>query len=250
MNAMTEPVEEASRRASHPLPRRWRRRVLQPAGGASGDQRHPRRRGVGGRRSGRLHRGRRTGAGRRRRRRHGGRDPLGTRLDARAAGGRRSRAGELGVALGPAHGRRGFRQPPPCGILRDFAEELKQRAERQDVPESAGVTLSSLHSAKGMEWQAVFLVGLVEGVVPHSSAKTDEELAESAAFYMSASPGPGPPTAELCTGAEHGRPGSSALALPASSPWTRPAPGPRRRWRRSHAPRAAPPPTAGCAARR
>lgn len=71
-----------------------------------------------------------------------------------------------------------FASRHPAGSLREFAEELKQRAERQDVPESAGVTLSSLHSAKGMEWQAVFLVGLVEGVVPHSSAKTDEELAE------------------------------------------------------------------------
>lgn len=72
----------------------------------------------------------------------------------------------------------GFARHHPEASLREFADELKQRAERQDVPESAGVTLASLHSAKGMEWQAVFLVGLVEGVVPHSSAKTEAELAE------------------------------------------------------------------------
>jgi DNA helicase-2/ATP-dependent DNA helicase PcrA len=34
------------------------------------------------------------------------------------------------------------------------------------------VTLTSLHSAKGMEWDAVFLVGLVDGVLPTTYAKT------------------------------------------------------------------------------
>jgi DNA helicase-2/ATP-dependent DNA helicase PcrA len=41
-----------------------------------------------------------------------------------------------------------------------------------------GVTLASLHAAKGLEWDAVFLVGLTEGVVPIQHAKSDEQLAE------------------------------------------------------------------------
>ena len=66
----------------------------------------------------------------------------------------------------------------PQGTLRDFATELAERAERQDVPGGAGVTVASLHSAKGAEWRAVFLVGLNEGVLPHSSAKSPAELDE------------------------------------------------------------------------
>jgi DNA helicase-2/ATP-dependent DNA helicase PcrA len=41
-----------------------------------------------------------------------------------------------------------------------------------------GVTLASLHSAKGLEWDAVFLVGLVEGVLPTSYARTPAALEE------------------------------------------------------------------------
>jgi DNA helicase-2/ATP-dependent DNA helicase PcrA len=41
-----------------------------------------------------------------------------------------------------------------------------------------GVTLSSLHSAKGLEWDAVFLVGLVEGMLPTAYAKTPEAIEE------------------------------------------------------------------------
>jgi DNA helicase-2/ATP-dependent DNA helicase PcrA len=40
------------------------------------------------------------------------------------------------------------------------------------------VTLASLHSAKGLEWDAVFLVGLVEGTLPTTYAKTPEAVEE------------------------------------------------------------------------
>ena len=48
----------------------------------------------------------------------------------------------------------------------------------QHAPTVDGVTLASLHSAKGLEWDAVFLVGLVEGVLPTSYAKTPAALEE------------------------------------------------------------------------
>jgi DNA helicase II / ATP-dependent DNA helicase PcrA len=41
-----------------------------------------------------------------------------------------------------------------------------------------GVTLASLHSAKGLEWDAVFLVGLTDGTLPTTYARTPEALEE------------------------------------------------------------------------
>ena len=48
----------------------------------------------------------------------------------------------------------------------------------QHAPTVDGVTLASLHSAKGLEWDAVFLVGLVEGMLPTTYAKTPEAVEE------------------------------------------------------------------------
>jgi DNA helicase-2/ATP-dependent DNA helicase PcrA len=42
----------------------------------------------------------------------------------------------------------------------------------------AGVTVASLHSAKGLEWQAVFMPGLTDGNVPIVYAQTDEAIEE------------------------------------------------------------------------
>ncbi|WP_088987755.1 ATP-dependent DNA helicase UvrD2 [Micromonospora chokoriensis] len=62
--------------------------------------------------------------------------------------------------------------------LFDFTEELARRAAQQHVPTVDGVTLASLHSAKGLEWDAVFLIGLAEGTLPTTYAKTVEQVEE------------------------------------------------------------------------
>lgn len=60
----------------------------------------------------------------------------------------------------------------------DFVAELQERATAQHAPTVQGVTLASLHSAKGLEWDAVFLVGLSEGLMPISFADTPETVDE------------------------------------------------------------------------
>ncbi|MCQ9343076.1 ATP-dependent DNA helicase UvrD2 [Corynebacterium kozikiae] len=56
---------------------------------------------------------------------------------------------------------------------------LRERASAQVPPTMQGVTLASLHAAKGLEWDAVFLVGLVEGTLPITHAiKADDEAIE------------------------------------------------------------------------
>ena len=78
------------------------------------------------------------------------------------------------VAAQPAGG--GDRPGPPG--LEDLVAELEQRAAAQHAPTVQGVTLASLHAAKGLEWDAVFLVGLTEGTLPIQHASTDEQVEE------------------------------------------------------------------------
>jgi len=62
--------------------------------------------------------------------------------------------------------------------LRDLVAELDERASAQHAPTVDGVTLASLHAAKGLEWDAVFCVGLSEGLLPISLAETDDAVNE------------------------------------------------------------------------
>jgi DNA helicase II / ATP-dependent DNA helicase PcrA len=65
----------------------------------------------------------------------------------------------------------------PAGLA-EFNAELARRAAQQHAPTVEGVTLASLHSAKGLEWDAVFLVGLADGTLPTTYARTQEALEE------------------------------------------------------------------------
>ncbi|MBN2176629.1 MAG: ATP-dependent DNA helicase UvrD2 [Demequinaceae bacterium] len=64
------------------------------------------------------------------------------------------------------------------GDLKGFVADLEERAEAQHAPTVDGVSLTTLHAAKGLEWDAVFIAGLSDGLVPISLADTEEALAE------------------------------------------------------------------------
>ena len=66
----------------------------------------------------------------------------------------------------------------PEAHLSELVAELDQRANAQHAPTVQGVTLASLHSAKGLEWDAVFLVGLTDSTLPIQHATTPAQLAE------------------------------------------------------------------------
>ncbi len=71
-----------------------------------------------------------------------------------------------------------FARARPGATLADLTIELEERKAAQHAPTVQGVTLASLHAAKGLEWDAVFLVGLTDGMMPITYAKTDEQVEE------------------------------------------------------------------------
>ena len=67
----------------------------------------------------------------------------------------------------------------PAGTdLASFVADIHDRAASHHEPTMAAVTLATLHSAKGLEWHTVHLVGVSEGLVPISYATTDAALDE------------------------------------------------------------------------
>src|SRR5699024_9475745 len=95
------------------------------------------------------------------------------RMDPEAAAAERVRALLGGI---------GWAADPPAGAgttsLAPISAELERRAEVQHVPTADGVTLTTLHSSKGLEWDAVAVVGVQEGTLPFVLATGDGQLAE------------------------------------------------------------------------
>ena len=69
-------------------------------------------------------------------------------------------------------------QAAPGTTFRQFTDELMERQAGQHEPTVSAVTLATLHSAKGLEWDVVFLIGLCEGLVPISYAASFEQIDE------------------------------------------------------------------------
>jgi superfamily I DNA/RNA helicase len=65
--------------------------------------------------------------------------------------------------------------------LRGFLDEMSLRQEREEDDDDArgtGVTLITLHAAKGLEYPHVYLIGLEEGLLPHDRSKLEGTVDE------------------------------------------------------------------------
>jgi DNA helicase-2/ATP-dependent DNA helicase PcrA len=71
----------------------------------------------------------------------------------------------------------------PDVTLSDLVADLDARAAVQAAPTADGVTLSTVHSAKGLEWDAVFVAGLVAGTFPITFADTPARVEEERRLF-------------------------------------------------------------------
>jgi DNA helicase-2/ATP-dependent DNA helicase PcrA len=59
--------------------------------------------------------------------------------------------------------------------LRGYLREVEDRVQQNNPPTMPVVTLATLHAAKGLEWERVFLIGASDGQLPVADASLDEE---------------------------------------------------------------------------
>ncbi|MGO3886908.1 MAG: ATP-dependent helicase [Mycetocola sp.] len=67
---------------------------------------------------------------------------------------------------------------PQGTSVADFAAELMHRQSTQHEPTLRAVTLGTIHSVKGLEWDRVFVVGVSEGLLPISYAQGFDAIDE------------------------------------------------------------------------
>jgi superfamily I DNA/RNA helicase len=75
--------------------------------------------------------------------------------------------------------------PPPFDRLETFLEEITldtEREEEDEGPDNA-VTLITMHSCKGLEFPHVYIVGLEDGLLPHSRSKQEGTLDEERRLF-------------------------------------------------------------------
>jgi DNA helicase-2/ATP-dependent DNA helicase PcrA len=72
---------------------------------------------------------------------------------------------------------------PEGSTLREFTDNLQARADARHEPTMNAVTLASIHSVKGLEWKAVYIVGVAEGLIPISYAATIDAVAEERRLF-------------------------------------------------------------------
>ena len=58
--------------------------------------------------------------------------------------------------------------------LRSYLREIEDRVQQNNPPTMPVITLATLHAAKGLEWERVFLIGASEGILPFDE-QIDEE---------------------------------------------------------------------------
>lgn len=67
-------------------------------------------------------------------------------------------------------------------FIKEYTEELKQQAQNRREQKN-GITISTLHSAKGLEFAKVFILDVNEGMIPYHKAVLDAEIEEERRMF-------------------------------------------------------------------
>jgi DNA helicase II / ATP-dependent DNA helicase PcrA len=74
-------------------------------------------------------------------------------------------------------------EAPEGTSLKEFVAELIERQAGQHEPPMSAVTLATLHSAKGLEWDCVYIAGVSEGLLPIGYARTELAVEEERRLF-------------------------------------------------------------------
>ena len=74
-------------------------------------------------------------------------------------------------------------EAPEGTTLKEFVTELSERQAGQHEPTMSAVTLATLHSAKGLEWDCVYIAGVSEGLLPIGYARTELAVEEERRLF-------------------------------------------------------------------
>lgn len=74
---------------------------------------------------------------------------------------------------------------PPLDRLQSFLEDIALDSDREEESDSSGdaVTLITMHSCKGLEFPHVYIVGMEDGLLPHSRSKVEGTLDEERRLF-------------------------------------------------------------------
>src|SRR5581483_10574977 len=86
-----------------------------------------------------------------------------------------SRLGNLDELINSA---REFYEQNPTASLADYLDSLTLMTDLDRYEGSKGITLMTLHAAKGLEFKVVFLAGMEEGILPHSQSSDENDYIE------------------------------------------------------------------------
>ena len=67
--------------------------------------------------------------------------------------------------------------------LRGYLREVEDRVQQNNPPTMPVVTLATLHAAKGLEWERVFMIGASEGILPLQIDATDAVINEERRLF-------------------------------------------------------------------
>lgn len=65
--------------------------------------------------------------------------------------------------------------------IEEYGEELKKQLKKEE--QKQGITLTTMHSSKGLEYEVVFVMDCNEGICPHKKALKDADLEEERRLF-------------------------------------------------------------------